>query len=67
MMKEKEVFKETKITKVTKNTYTKESILKSKKYFNRLDLLRTLLDDGKSYTFEQVDSLIENFMKGKVK
>ena len=31
------------------------------------DLLSPLLKDGQQYTHDQVQSLIENFMKGKVK
>ena len=33
----------------------------------RRDLLGALLEDGKWYTLEEVDTAIENFMKGKVK
>ena len=58
-MKEKVENKEIK----QKDTYTKESIIKSKKYSNRKDLLMTILEDGVEYTFEKVDSLIEVFMK----
>ncbi|WP_300954880.1 hypothetical protein [uncultured Clostridium sp.] len=58
-MKEKVENKEIK----QKDTYTKESIVKSKKYSNRKDLLMTILEDGVEYTFEKVDSLIEEFMK----
>ena len=58
-MKEKVENKEIK----QKYTYTKESIIKSKKYSNRKDLLMTILEDGVEYTFEKVDSLIEEFMK----
>mgnify|MGYP001142770190 CR=1 FL=1 len=58
-MKEKVENKEIK----QKDTYTKESIIKSKKYSNRKDLLMTILEDGVEYTFEKVDSLIEEFMK----
>ncbi len=46
--------------------FTKENILKSKKYHNRKDLLNVLLED-KEYTFSEVDALIDKFMKGKVK
>lgn len=46
--------------------YTKEQLLGSAKYANRRDLIRTLLDDGKTYTLDKVDGLIGNFMKGKV-
>ena len=46
--------------------FTKEQILASKKYSNRRDVLGAILTD-KNYTLEQVDSLLEKFMKGKVK
>lgn len=49
-----------------KNTFKKDSILKSKKYFNRKDLLNALLKEDVEYTLEEVDALIENFRKGKV-
>jgi vacuolar-type H+-ATPase subunit E/Vma4 len=47
--------------------FTKEQILASKKYSNRRDVLGAILTDGKTYVLEQVDSLLEKFMKGKVK
>ena len=47
--------------------FTKEQILASKKYSNRRDVLGAILVDTKTYTLEQVDSLLEKFMKGKVK
>lgn len=47
--------------------FTKEQILASKKYSNRRDVLGAILVDSKTYTLEQVDSLLEKFMKGKVK
>ena len=46
--------------------FTKEQILTSKKYLNRRDALVAILSDNKTYTLEQVDSLLEKFMKGKV-
>lgn len=48
-------------------TFTKEKIIKFKRYSNRIDLLNALLDDNKAYTTDEVDALINNFMKGKVK
>ena len=51
--------------KIQNTAYTKEQILISKKYENRRDVLGALLED-KKYTFEEVDSLINKFMKGKV-
>ena len=47
--------------------FTKEQILASKRYANRRDVLATILVDGKQYTLGKVDSLLEKFMKGKVK
>jgi len=50
-----------------KVAFSKTKILKSKRYRFRVDLLNVLLDDSKEYTFDEVDALIEKFMKGKVK
>lgn len=47
--------------------YSKEQIIKSKKYLGNLDLLNSILEDGKSYSFNDVDTLIDKFKKGKVK
>ena len=47
--------------------FTKEQILASNKYSNRRDALGVILADGDTYTLEKVDSLLEKFMKGKVK
>ena len=46
-----------------KATFTKEKILQMNKYKHRVDLLNVLLEDGKTYTFEDVDAAIDNFMK----
>ena len=47
-------------------TYTKEQILGSKKYKYRRDALGVVLADGKEYTTEEVDTLLNEFLKGKV-
>ena len=47
--------------------FYKEQVLTFKRYANRRDLLSVLLEDGKEYTTDQIDKLIEKFMKGKVK
>lgn len=47
-------------------TFQKSGILASRKYANRRDILSVLLDDNKDYTLEEVDKLLEKFMKGKV-
>lgn len=48
-------------------TFSKEKILKTKKYANRRDLLGVLLEDGKVYTFAEVDKIVEEFLKVEVK
>lgn len=46
--------------------YSKEQIIMSNRYKNRKDLLNVLLEDGKYYSTDAVDKMIEKFMKGKV-
>lgn len=48
-------------------SYTKDQLLRSKKYAARRDLLGALLEDGKTYTAAQVDREINQFLKRKVK
>lgn len=47
--------------------YTKEQLSHSQKYANSRDLISALLEDGKNYTLEQVDKLITDYRKGKVR
>lgn len=47
--------------------FPKERVLTFRRYADRRDLLSVLLEDGKEYTHDQVQNLIDNFMKGKVK
>lgn len=48
------------------NKYTKEQLVKSKKYIRYVDFLNGNLQDAKTYTTEQVDKLISDFYgKGK--
>lgn len=47
--------------------FSKEQILASAKYCNNRDLVDAILDEKKRYTFENVDSLVEKYMKGEVK
>lgn len=46
--------------------YTKEDLLNSKRYRHRRDLLDAILENGKTYTIQEVDNKIDKFMKGKV-
>lgn len=59
-MKEKKTNVKEKISK-----FTKKVILTFDKYSKRKDLLQVLLKDNKSYTIEEVDKIINDFMGGK--
>ena len=47
-------------------SFSKEQILSAAKFANRRDLLSVVLEDGKTYTVEDVQKQIDKFMKGKV-
>lgn len=51
---------------ITINKFSKSQIINSKRYRNRRDLLNAILED-KHYSMDEVDTLIEKFMKGEVK
>ena len=58
---------EKKIVKQKEPALTKEQILSIEKYSNRKDLLNVLLAEAKTYTLNDVNALLEDFMKRKVK
>lgn len=47
--------------------YTKEQVRRSVRYRGRQDLVQALLKDEGMYSLAEVDSLMENYMKGKVR
>lgn len=47
--------------------FSKSQIVRCGRYRDRRDLVDALLDDSKKYTMGQVDRLIGEFMRGKVK
>lgn len=49
-----------------KPNFTKRAFLKSEYYRGKQDVLNALLDDDKMYTIDEVNNLIETFLKGKV-
>lgn len=51
---------------VEKATFTKEQIVSSQRYMYMKDAINVVLKDGGSYSLDQVDDLIEQFMKGEV-
>ena len=46
--------------------FTKEQILASKKYATKKDVCNAVIPNDFHGTLNEVDALIENFMKGKV-
>ena len=46
--------------------FTKAQLMGSHKYASKRDLIGALLNDKETYTTEQVDALIEKYLKGKV-
>lgn len=53
--------------KAASPVFSKQNILTFGRYAGRRDLLSVLLEEGKMYTIDQVDDLIGQFMKGKVR
>jgi hypothetical protein len=51
----------------TESQFTGEQIAVSARYSNRRDLVNALLDKNKKYTITQVDQLVDQYEKGKVK
>ncbi len=49
------------------NKYGKNDIIKSNKFAEYVDVLHVILEDDKLYSVDEVKSLIEKFLKGKVK
>ena len=47
--------------------YSKEQLAASKRYATKRDIISALLENGKTYTFDEVDALTEKYMKGKVR
>ncbi|MBQ7295990.1 MAG: hypothetical protein IJW86_07330 [Clostridia bacterium] len=47
--------------------YSKQQFISSKKYAGLRYALEAILEDGKTYTITEVDTLLDRFMKGKVK
>jgi hypothetical protein len=47
-------------------TYTLAGVLKAKRYTGQVDILSSILSNSKRYTFSEVDSLLEKFLKKKI-
>lgn len=46
--------------------YTKESILNSNKYSERKDILSVILKEDEEYTSNDIDDILNKFMKGAI-
>jgi dihydroneopterin aldolase len=49
--------------KAEEQAFEKRSLLKSAMYAEVSDILQAILEDGKTYTIEQANSLLENYRK----
>ena len=47
--------------------FTKEQVLKSKRFENRQDLLNAILTKEKLYNMDEVQTMLDEYLKGKVK
>lgn len=53
-----------KAVEATLQTFTKDQLVKSKKYVHRRDALNALLENDKTYSFADVDGILKEFDKG---
>lgn len=51
----------------TETRYSKQQFINSKQYAGMRYALQALLDSNKTYTKAEVDTMLDSFMKGKVK
>lgn len=61
-----DIEKETKKGDAKQSKFTKEQLLDSDRFRDRIDLVSTILSDGEEYTIEFVEEQIEKYMKGQV-
>ena len=47
--------------------YTKEQLLKTKRFRDNVDILNVVLDEYSVYTVKETEKLIINFLRGKVR
>ena len=58
----------TKKTETKQETmFTKEQVLASDKYSKHVDIINALWKEDKTMNINQIDKMIEDFLKGKVK
>jgi len=54
------------ITEDVQDGFTKEQLIKSKKYEDKRDILNVILEDKELYSISKVDEMIEVFLKEEV-
>lgn len=59
--------KEIKETIVEEKKFTKNSLVNSVKYKSKKILLKVLLKDDEKYSFEEVEKIMDEYLKRKVK
>lgn len=47
--------------------YTKAQITESKRFREHRDILNGILEDGKTYTLDEIDTIINSFLRKEVK
>lgn len=62
-----ETKKKTTKVEIDIDKFTKEQLINSKKYLKKKYIIKVLLDDGKSYSFDEVDQMLQQFYKKEVK
>ena len=52
---------------VTAAAYSKAQLMTSQRYAAQRDLLAALLEENKTYTQDQVETLVNSYLKGEVR
>lgn len=52
------------VLQVTQLKFSKSQLVKSQKYNHRRDALNALLNDGRTYSFTEVDAVLKKFDEG---
>lgn len=50
----------------THKKFSKDAFVRSGRFSGRVDLIRTLLEDDKTYTIKEVEDLISSYLKTEV-
>ena len=61
-----DIEKETKKGAIEQPKFTKEQLLDSDIFRDRIDLVSAILSDSEEYTIEFIEEQIEKYMKGQV-